>query len=429
MRRPIRPNIILITIDALRPDHLGCYGYKMNTSPNIDKFSKEGVIFTQAISQGPATVYSLPSLMTSAYPGTIKVKKWGDYINESIFTLAQILKSNGFWTGCICAQDFFISLLGLNRGFDTLSTGVDLKAEQVTKKAILWIEKNKKKSFFLWLHYFDPHEPYRPPNYIKIDTGHTHEENYDKQVPILKNRPVDTDVYGGLGGIPDYAIVDGRREQGYYVSLYDREIKYTDEQIGLLLDELKKLSLYNNALIIITADHGESLGEHNLYFTHGTFLYDVVVRVPLIIKYGKLFSNSQIINKQVRLLDIMPTILRILHIRLNWKIEGFNLLPLIFKENKTPELYAFSEYDEMQSIRTPEWKLIYHSRDKRYELYDLINDPKELSNLVVIEKKQFKFLKAKLESWMHRLKPNIKPSSRPLDGTTKAKLKSLGYVQ
>jgi len=140
-------NVILITVDALRPDHLGCYGYERNTSPNIDKLAKEGVLFTQAISQSSFTNPALPSLMTSMYPDVHGVRGWGDYINPLILTWAQFLNNNGFYTGAICAEDFFVAILGLEGGFDTLSKGIDLTAENITREAVLWLEKNKDKKY------------------------------------------------------------------------------------------------------------------------------------------------------------------------------------------------------------------------------------------------------------------------------------------
>lgn len=192
---------------------------------------------------------------------------------------------------------------------------------------------------------------------------------------------------------------------------------------------METFGLAKKTLIILTADHGEALGEHNLYFTHGEFLYDELLKVPLIIKLEKLLPENKIINHQVRLIDILPTILHILHIRWNKnkQIEGVSFLPLVLRNYKFPELYAFSVFGNQKSIRTCEWKLI--SSDKGYELYNLRKDPKELTNLVNTEKEQFEFLKAKLEEWMNRPKPEIKPLKKPLDEETKEKLKSLGYLQ
>jgi len=214
--------------------------------------------------------------------------------------------------------------------------------------------------------------------------------------------------------------------------LYDKEIKYVDEQIGILLKNLEELGLDKNTLIIITADHGEALGEHNLYFTHGMFLYDELLKVPLIMVGGFLPKN-EIIKAQVESIDILPTIMDILRINYNKRgIEGISLLPTLYSKNKNDkygESYAFSEFEDKKSIRSPEWKLIYTSNSEEYELYNLKEDPQELNNLADIEKDQFKLMKEKLEEWVSREKENISSLTKPLDEETKEKLRSLGYLQ
>jgi len=431
-------NIILITVDALRYDHLGCYGYKRNTSPNIDKLAKEGIVLTQAISQGSFTAPSLPSIMTARYPNRHGVKAWGDSIDKSLATLAQILKKNGFSTASICASDVFASILGLDKGFDSLSRHDDnLVAGEVTHRAIRWLKDNRSKNFFLWLHYLEPHEPYRPPLRTKkeftaniIDKG-----KQAKLVPILAKDPSDRDVYGAIGGIAKYAVVDGRRDMEFYVALYDAEIKYADEQIGIFLEKLKEMGLEENTLIILSADHGESLGDHNLYFTHGQFLYDELIRVPLIIKFKKLFPAYKTIDSQVRLIDVMPTILDIAGIRPSAKTDGVSLLPLISGKSSFPQLCAFSDFDVKKSIRTPEWKLICTDPyGGEYELYNLKDDPKESvnlakGNLTAEERIQFRFLKQKLNDYSKQeLSISVKPI-RVLSERARNKLKSLGYLQ
>lgn len=422
-------NVLLITVDALRQDHLGCYGYKVDTSPNIDKFAKDGVLFKQAISQASFTASSFPSIMTSTYPDTHKVREWGDSLDSSLLTLAQALKNMNYYGGVICAHNFFISLLGLERGFDTLNTGIDLSAGEITKQAVLWLERNKSKRFFLWLHYFDPHEPYDPPAHIKKEMNIGSRKRNDREVPILKNDPEDRDIRGGLGGISSYAIVEGRKDMGYYISLYDGEIRYADEQIGVLLNKLKDLKLYGRTLIIITADHGESMGEHDLFFTHGVFLYDPLLKVPLIIG-GPSIPKGKVVTQQVQLIDIMPTVLSFLKIKARSGMEGSSLLPLIFNKNSNNHKYAFSEVSgNLKSIRTSDWKLIYDSGADKYELYNLKTDPAEKNNLAGKEKGKFKFLKERLEKWSNRSKPNAMLLRKQIKDQEKDRLRGLGYLQ
>jgi len=430
-------NILLITIDALRADHLGCYGYKRNTSPNIDKLARESVLFSWAVSQGAFTAPSIPSIMTAKYPISHGVMTWGDSVNSSLVTLAEILKKNGFTTVSISANDFFSSIMGLDRGFDGLSRGVNLPAGEITRRAVRWMKNNRSGNFFLWLHYFEPHQPYRPPLRFKNEfTANIDKGKQARLVKILDRERTNHEAYGDIGGITKFGMVDGRRELDFYIGLYDAEIKYADEQIGVLLDELKKMGLEENTLIILSADHGEGLGEHNLYFTHGDFLYDELLHVPLIIKFRKLFPRHKVIGSQVRLIDIMPTILDIAGIRPPARIDGVSLLPFISAKSRFPQLYAFSEFDVKRSIRTPEWKLIYNQPPyhENCELYNLKDDPKELvnlmkGNLTAAEKAQFRFLKQKLDSYLKREAAVSVKSIRIINERIRNKLKSLGYLQ
>lgn len=423
-----RPNIILITIDALRPDHLGCYGYKRAASVNIDKLAKEGVLFNQAISQGSETCVSLPSLHTATYPRTHGVYKEGFKINPSLATLAEILAKNDYLTMAITCNLKHIQ--GLQRGFNILFDEGDMPADGITQKAINWIENRRNDRFFLWIHYFDPHGPYKPPSpYNRIFL-----ENMQK-----KELPVSDSMWCGDGVIPKYALERGIRDINYYISQYDGEIGFVDEQIGVLLTKMKELKLDKNLLIIISADHGEALGEHNRYFIHW-LLYDEIIRVPLVIKYKKIIPEGKIINRQVESIDISPTILEILRINKPKTMQGKSILSLILRNESGPPEFAFSEnarQDDIvrECIRTPGWKLIFSGSDRglntsgSYELYNLNTDPGESRNLVNIEIEEFKFLKSKLSNWRKRI-PAFEPVvSESLTEEEKNKLKSLGYLR
>ena len=413
LHAPRYPNILLITVDALRPDHLGCYGYKKNTSPNIDKLAREGVMFTQAISQASWTWPSIHSLSTATYPSTHGVHFWDQNLLDSFSTLPQMLRKKGYSTGFISAHG---SLSKFNRGFDFFVDISSAKADGITKKAILWIEKNKKNPFFLWLHYMDTHSK----SYCSIPIE-------ERSVRDLSKKDI---------------------EEGYL--RYDMAINYVDAQFKLLLERLKDLGMYRNTLIILTADHGEAMGEHSYYFLHGGTLWDSLIKVPLILSYPTRFKESKIINQQVQFIDIVPTILEMLKIKIPGYMEGKSFLSLIQGLKAQIMRYAFSEVREniedefgnpytstgewsytKFSIRGNDYKLMrtLDSHGERYQLYNLKTDPQELNNLVEIEKEQFEFLKAKLEEWMNRPKPDITPLTKSLDEDTKDRLRSLGYLQ
>ena len=437
-KKPARPNILLITIDALRADHLGCYGYARNTSANIDRLAKEGVRFTQAISQSTLTIPSLPSLMTSLYPSQHGITKIFQTSSIIAPTLAGILKENNYHTGAIIAH--FLEHTGIKKGFDSAVFVSPLDyaytSDKVTKKAINWINQNRDKRFFLWLHYMDPHEPFTPPHpYDEIFLSEKSKEN-GKEFLKKKYYWVDPSLKPSSLILPPITIQTGRgnlneEDKEYYIAQYDGEIRFTDEQIGLLLDELKKLGLKKKTLLIVSADHGENLADYNNYFAHGINLNDNQLKVPLIITYHGLPGNK-IIKRQVQLIDIMPTILDILGIKKDITIEGKSLLPFIFSKEDAAGQYAFSElFGVMTSIRTDDWKLIFYSDKNRYELYNLKSDPDERNNLAESKSEKLESLKKELNNWINRIRQggSRSPSSRYLPEDIKEKLRSLGYAQ
>lgn len=430
---PIYPdeklNVILITIDALRPDHLSCYGYKRNTSPNIDGLSKEGLLFTQAIAQGTRTHISLPSLHTSTYARVHRSYRPDLKINPSLYTLAEVLKKNGYFTMAIIN---YIKMDQLKRGWDTFIYDKNISAEEVTRKTVSLIEEKLNNNFFLWIHYFDPHGPYKPPTpYNSMFLNNSR----GKTVPISKK------MDSGFMAIPGYVAENNITDVDYYISQYDGEIRFVDEQIGLLWRKVKELNLDKNTILIITADHGEAMGERQHYFEHWAALYDEIIRVPLIIKCDKITSFARVIKQQVQSIDIAPTILELVHIDKPRTMQGNSLFPMIKTGEKHPSFFSFSECGfqtpgskSVECIRTNEWKLIYKEENNKedYELYNLNLDPEEKNNLIAIEINKFKFLNKKLKQWRNRnhfIRPTFYETSDYLTEETKEILKSLGYVQ
>jgi arylsulfatase A-like enzyme len=429
LEKPFRPNIILITIDALRADHLGCYGYARNTSPNIDKLAKEGVLFTQAIAQSSHTPPSTASILTSTLPHTHLLLHWGDTIRPGLATLPAVLKANGYQTFFICGNgNFSTGLHGFAKSFD-LFYDKYYDSAAISNKIYDIISRYSKKPFFVWVHYMDAHQyaPLEP--FDKIFIG-------DKLYDFHKKLPIVKDVFDRYGykGIPEsLAAQKGNVDNpDYYVAQYDGGIRTIDEQLGLLLKKIDKLHLKREPLLIITSDHGEMLGEHAYYFHHCWFLYEPIIKVPLIIKCDKVIPQNKVINMQISAhLDIMPTILDILKINNIKTLEGTSLLPLILHNEKYPFSYVITDEGQGEKcIRTDGWKLIYtnHRYKKGYELYNLKEDPWESNNLVSFEKKEFGFLKSKLDGYKQACMQDRKDKPT-LDEETKERLKSLGYTQ
>lgn len=449
LKKQGQPNVLLITIDALRPDHLGCYGYKRNTSPHIDKLASEGTKFNQAIAQSCWTHPSILSFFTSTFPYKHLVSfgsTYNSYLNISVPNISDILNSKGYTTALITDHAIWFGLdrmHGFKDNFDFYIEADRRTPKVLLNKAVKWLEANKDRKFFLWFYYLGAHAPYEPslPYSKKFYSDNLANE---KHIPIANS-----DKVKKFGVIPKHVSENNITDVSYYISKYDGKIRVSDKIVGLLLSKLEELNLNNNTLIILMTDHGESLGEHDLYFYHGFTLYDITLKVPLIIRYPKLIPKNKTIDSQVRLLDVVPTIIDILNLKDKKyeNMDGKSLLPMILGEERFPE-YAFSDNGWIFSIRSENWKLIYIDRDKikdipwskyytsYYQLYNLRNDPKETKNLVKEEKTIFLNLRQKLNEYikkarLYQKKLRLKMSEKPnkLDEKAKQRLKSLGYIE
>ena len=424
-------NIILITIDSLRADHISCLGYSRLTTPNLDNIANEGILFTQAIATGPETRPSITSILTSTYP--LMYGGYSSFFNKRRISLAEILKENGYTTAAFHSNPYLSKFYGYDRGFDIFQDFLKVSplreevkkfkeyikikykhlfdfsrrvygkvynfirklepidecanAEAINKEAISWL-KNNSSNFFLWLHYMDTHANYAPP------------KNYKPSYISLKEvRKLNENIHNTKGENNVKKLID----------LYDGEIRYVDYNIGLFLNELKKMRISDDTFIIITADHGEEFGEHGGYM-HTPKLYDELIRVPLIIIGPEL--ENRIISKQVSLLGLAPTVLDLLNIKKPITFQGDSLLPLM-KGMKTEFSDAISEVcvwekdpfkidlkKRKTSLRTEQWKYILNE-DGSEELYNLQDDPRERKNLV--EKEREKVIKFKSKIMKHIL--------------------------
>ncbi|MBC8501368.1 MAG: sulfatase [DPANN group archaeon] len=386
-------NVIIITIDTLRADHLGTYGYERNTSPNIDALAKEGVLFEQAVTQWPKTSPSIAAMLTGTYGHTNGVMRGTKRkINENNTLLAEVLKEHGYITIGVVSNGNLNSFYNFNQGMDEHIFLWDVyinktdEAYRIYSLASDIIDNMTNNKFFLWVHSNAPHAPYKPPspfNESFID------DDYYRYKKLKINFGID--VY--IGGIPSRYSLRNNTNLFYYIAQYDGEILFTDYYLKKLLDKLNLLNIRNKTLIILTADHGESLGDHNYYFAHGRLPYDASSRVPLIISYPPGIPENKLIKQPVGLIDIMPTILDFLNISIPDIVEGESLMPFILNSDGGHNKYVFSEAGSsrfyIRSIRDERWKLIFipSLRDIRimkkspFELYDIKNDPNETKNL------------------------------------------------
>jgi len=440
-----RPNVLIITVDALRPDHLNCYGYKRDTSPNIDSLAKGGVIFKQVISQAAWTHPSNCSFFTSSYP-YMHIIGGESYLNPAKISLAKVLNNAGYKTIFLTDYPTVIGAIkGFNNEFDSYITFNENELEKVTDFALDILTENRNKKFFLWVYYFGTHESYG-------GFSEYSRRFYNDNLVGKRDIEIQPDYASAPFGVIPKCVEDrGITDISYYIAKYDGQLKLIDDQIGLILKKLKELKIDRNTIVILLADHGESLGEHNLYFQHTNNLYDISLKVPLIVKYPKLIPQNKEIKSQVRLIDVMPTIIDVLKINPNSNsdMEGKSLLPLMLDDHLSTEPYAFSDLDNwIFSIRTENWKLIFIDRQLKkdscwikyykndYELYDLKADPYETRNLTSVGGDKFLFLKEKLDKYIEqarvyqiKLRKEINPGTEVWNEDRRKKLRSLGYLQ
>jgi arylsulfatase A-like enzyme/Tfp pilus assembly protein PilF len=402
-----QPNVVVITIDTLRADHLGCYGYKQIRTPNIDALAADGLRFERAYTPVPVTLPSHTVIFTGTYPMFSGMHDFAaNKLSPTQPTLASVLQQQGYTTGAVIGSAVLDSRFGLNQGFDFYYDHFDFSRLQesnldemerpgnvVADVTLDWLSKNYEKKFFLWMHLYDPHYPYQPPAPFSGE---------------YKDRP------------------------------YDGEIAFADAQVGRLIQFLKQKNLYGNTLIVLSGDHGESLGEHGEK-THGFFIYNATLHVPLIVHFAGAHSPGQTSTKVapdlVSLADLMPTILQILKIDVPAQVQGRNLLPLILPKTRDESRNLYAEtflprlhfnWSELRGVETEN----YHFIDApKPELYDLAKDPGETQNLFPQKKAVAEELRSRLKALIREYGANQELAQNTnLDPALMERLKSLGYA-
>ena len=432
-RGPKGQSVILIVVDTLRPDHLGCYGYSRNTSPNIDQFAADSLLFENCFAHAPSTSASVASILSGFLPHETKVSN-KTVMSKQLRTLPVMLRPHGYKTAAVVSNYVFREIRGWDNGFDKYDAEmkdhelnrkniIERRAEHTTDRAIKVLKKFRKDNLFMWIHYQDPHGPYTPPAaFAKLFKS----TNLKPRLLKLNN------ISSGRRGIAKYQKLGDNRDFHHYVSQYDGEIRYADEHLKRLFDTLKRLELYSDSIIIFTADHGEGMGEHDYYFAHGEYLYNTLTHVPLIIKFpaGPAGTKKDVVEH----IDIVPTILKALNIMPGPNLRGCDLAGPI---PATREIFAKMETGMVRdnfkySIMADGFKLIHTPLYDRYELYNMTEDFNEELDLV-----NDPHHRPRTEDLKIRLKRIRKQDLLKL-GTIKSpkltdeeleKLKSLGYVR
>jgi arylsulfatase A-like enzyme/Tfp pilus assembly protein PilF len=416
---PAKPalNVVLITIDTLRADHVGCYGYKQIKTPNIDGLAADGARFERAFAVVPVTLPSHTSMLTGTYPMLSGMHDFsGNKLSPLQPTLASVLKQAGYQTGAVIAAAVLDSRFGLNQGFDFYYDHFDFNrldeanldqmerpGNVVADVALDWLEKdwlakNSQKKFFLWMHLYDPHFPYLP------------HEPYSRE---------------------------------YAAQPYDGEIAFADEQVGRLLRFLKEKGIYQNTVIVLCGDHGESLGEHGEK-THGFFIYNATMHVPLIIRLPE-NAAARTIADPVSLVDLMPTVLGAVGLEVPSQVQGRSLLPQLRDGRDHDDLHHDDQagrdrvlYGETFLPRLHfNWSELRGSENTKYhfidaprpELYDLAKDPGEVHNLFAEKKAVSEEMRAKLAGMIRDYSAGKELAEKTgLDPDLMERLKALGYA-
>jgi Tfp pilus assembly protein PilF len=396
-------NVLLVTLDTTRADHLGCYGRRGARTPRLDRLAAEGVRFENAIAAAPITLPSHASILTALYPFEHGVRNNGNfYLAERFPTLASVLRKHGYRTAAFVSSFILDRRFGLALGFDTYddrmeegpALGSGLEAERRGDRTALallrWLDgyagQGTSASFFVWLHLYDPHEPYQPP-------------------------PPFRDLFAS--------------------DPYDGEIAFADHTVGTVLDKLAQLGLLDRTMVAVVADHGESLGDHGEE-THSMFLYEGAIRVPLILWRPGVLPVGMVIAPPVRAMDLSPTILDILGAPPLAAPHARSLRAVIDRRSKEPPLAAYAETyvpklamggAALHALRDERFKLIDAPRP---ELYDLARDPGETRNRYADEPQTAQGLRAELERLT--VGGSRAMNVRPVDEETVKKLQALGYL-
>lgn len=370
-------NVILISIDTLRADHLGIYGYFRDTSPNLDNLANQGIYFTNVYSQASWTLPSHATLFTSLYPSQHEMVTFDSpSLNDSIITLAEVMKQNNYKTAAFVDHFDVGSHFGLNHGFDYFdekgaSEGLEKHKpnllvysgiKKINERAEKWIDENKDGKFFIFLHYYDVHAPYISPEpYITL-----FDPNYHGNLS----------TYGYMeDGIQDQ--IKNQDDLNHVIAQYDGGIRYVDSEIGTFWHFLQNESLTKKTMIIIVSDHGEEFMEHER-IGHGVYLYKNVIHVPVIFSFPTAYHK--VINSTLGLIDVPTTILEALRIESPQQFEGIDMLT----GNRS---FAYSEFEDYTPFsfsainNTFQLIISWDTNNFTKEAYNLTTDAKENSNI------------------------------------------------
>ncbi len=399
---PRSPNILLISIDSLRADHLGCYGYERDTSPNIDRLAREGTTFEHGIADSSWTLPTHATLFTGLTSQVHGVTLDGARLDSKRVMLAEVLQEAGYRCHGLWSGPYLHPVFGFSAGFDENEyrsvlgelcyddpdffqdhdateqeklrkrsfrpTQTEVTSPQVVEQALDFLSGPHEQPFFLFLHFFDVHYDYIPP-----------EEDWRRFDPDYRG-----DTTGRRQASPEINPWMPESELNHFIALYDGEILFTDRYIGQVLDALDRLDLADDTVVLFTADHGEEFFEH-LGKGHRLTLYDEVLRVPMILRWPGRVPAGRHVDAQARHIDVMPTLLDLVGLEIPQEVQGISLRPAWesddFPSPRAPSSLELRSKITLKCLRDEEWKLIVQQGEEDLEaeftLYDLQQDPAE----------------------------------------------------
>jgi arylsulfatase A-like enzyme len=410
------PNVVLIVVDTLRSDHMGLYGYERATTPRIDDLSADAVVFRQAVATTSWTTPSMASILTSRYPTEVSPEYPPVVLPDHVLRLPQLFRERGQVTGAVVSHLLVGRELQFDVGFDSFdqeeARGHDhVSSPGVTGRAIAFLEQHRDEPFFLFVHYFDPHY-----NFLRHE-GFDFSSDYAG--PVSSGMPIRE-----LERLaPELEPADWE----FVRALYDSEIAFTDHYIGLLLRRLEELELYRDALVVLTADHGEEFGERDL-IGHGHHLHGEVVNVPLVIKPPG-GAEHRIVETPVSLIDLAPTICELSGV--TWPAEHLRHgVPIPIDADVAFEgAPVISELGPAHTVLADGWKLMTADTVGGTRLYRLTEDPAERRDVIGEDTETASRLRLELERWSAALQPECDGTTPEFSEEQRDKLRALGYAQ
>ena len=409
-------DVILISIDTLRASHLGCYGYGKPTSPHLDRFREDAVLFREAISTAPSTLAAHASMMTSLvsrqHGASFDLHR---RLAPSFLTVAGVFRQHGYRTISFNDGGQIAAELGIGNGFELYRSSPPTDRyhfADVVGQATGWMAANPPGPLFLFLHTYEVHHPYTPDRRF-LDLM---EPPYHGPLPAGE-----TDM-ATLVAIKEGRLRAGPRDRAHVVATYDGEVRSMDEAFGRLVAFLRSRGRYDAALIVFTADHGEEFDEHGTLGWHAHTLYDELLRVPLLVKYPYGEHGGETVASQVRIIDVAPTLVAALGGPMPEQFRGADLAPLVRGQAAAPR-FAVSRFDSLPTaaIRTGSWKLIGE------RLFDLRGDPGETRDVAAGHPEIVAFLRRRLAA-LEAERPAAAGPRVELSAEERDRLRSLGYL-